>query len=103
MNASALLSDAKHHARVDGDYDDAGIALMLAAAAADVLAAANYPTPEDVAELPDDLRFAICDQVAMLYDARGTDTDRLQGLSMAASRIVARYRGVRTDQPEVTP
>lgn len=103
MHASALLPDAKHHARIDGDHDDASVALMLVAAAADVLAAAEYTAPEDVADLPEDLRFAICDQLAMLYDARGTDTDRPLGLSMAASRIVARYRGVRADQPEATP
>lgn len=103
MHASALLSEAKHHARIDGDHDDASIALMLEAAAADVLAAAEYIAPDDVADLPGDLRFAICDQVAMLYDARGTDTERPVGLSMAASRIVSRYRGVRACQPEATP
>ena len=103
MDVSALLEPAKHHARIDGAYDDAAVVLMLAAAAADVLAAAEYVAPATSADLPDDLRFAICDQAAMLYDARGTETDRPVGLSLAAARIVARYRGVRACQPEATP
>ena len=90
----ALLPDAKEHARVAHDDDDAALELMLEAAAQDVAFAAAYTLPEDVAELPDDLRFAIIDQAAMLYDARGGDTERPVGLSLAASRIVARYRGV---------
>lgn len=95
MDVLDLLSDAKAHARVDHDDDDAGIVLMLSAAAADVAAAAEYGLPEDTNNLPADLRFAIIDQVALLYDARGGDTDRPVGLSLAANRIVARYRGVR--------
>ena len=67
----------------------------VSAAAADVASAAEYDMPEDANDLPADLRFAIIDQVALLYDARGCDTDRPLGLSLAASRIVARYRGVR--------
>ena len=95
MDVFDLLSDAKAHARVDHDDDDAAIMLMLSAAAADVAAAAEYDLPEDADDLPPDLRFAIIDQVALLYDARGGDPDRPVGLSLAASRIVARYRGVR--------
>ena len=95
MDVFDLLSDAKAHARVDHHDDDAGIVLMLSAAAADVAAAAEYDLPEDANDLPADLRFAIIDQLALLYDARGGDTDRPIGLSLAASRIVARYRGVR--------
>jgi hypothetical protein len=95
MDVSDLLSDAKAHARVDHHDDDAGIVLMLSAATADVAAAAEYDLPEDANDLPADLRFAIIDQVALLFDARGGDTDRPVGLSLAASRIVARYRGVR--------
>jgi len=95
MDVFDLLFDAKAHARVDHHDDDAGIVLMLSAAAADVAAAAEYALPEDAGDLPADLRFAIIDQVALLYDARGGDTDRPVGLSLAASRIVARYRGVR--------
>ena len=90
-----LLSDAKAHARVDHHDDDVGLLLMLSAAAADVASAAEYDLPEAANDLPADLRFAIIDQVALLYDARGCDTDRPLGLSLAASRIVARYRGVR--------
>lgn len=103
MEVSTLLDTAKHHARIDGDHDDLAVVMMLAAAAADVFGAAGYPEPEDVADLPEDLRFAICDQMLMLYDARGSDTERPVGLSLAASRIVARYRGVRACQPEATP
>ena len=99
MDVSYLLSDAKAHARVDHDDDDAGIVLMLSAAAYDVAAAAGYCLPKNVINLPADLRFAIIDQVALLYDARGGDTDRPVGLSMAAARIVARYRGVRLCLP----
>lgn len=95
MEVSALLEPAKHHARIDGDDDYAAVVLMLAVAAADVLAAAEYPAPENAVDLPNDLQFAICDQVAMLFDARGGDTERPVGLSLAASRITARYRRVR--------
>lgn len=95
MDVSNLLSDAKAHARVDHDDEDTAIMLMLSTAAADLAAAAEYALPADAANLPADLRFAIIDQVAMLYDSRGGATDRPLGLSRAASRIVARYRGVR--------
>ena len=95
MDPFGLLSDAKAHARVDHHDEDAGIVLMIAAAALDVAKAAELALPEDADDLPADLRFAIIDQFAMLYDARGGDTDRPVGLSLAASRIVARYRGVR--------
>ena len=100
--ASDLLPSAKLHARVDYDDDDALLELMLTAAAADVAAAAEYELPDAGTDLPEDLRFAIVDHAAMLYDARGTDTERPVGLSLAASRIVARYRGVRASKPEAT-
>lgn len=44
-------------------------------------------------ELPPDLALAIADQAAQLFDRRGADSGR-QGLSLAASRICARYRKV---------
>ena len=99
MNTSDLLTDTKLHTRIDGSDDDAGLLLMLAAAAGDVAHAANYTLPASAADLPDDLRLAIIDQAAMLYDARGGDTERPAGLSMAAARIVSRYRGVRLCTP----
>lgn len=99
MNVSDLLIAAKLHARVDHDDDDSAMLLMLSAAAGDVAHAAEYTLPPAAADLPDDLRLAIIDQAAMLYDARGGDTDRPLGLSMAAARIVARYRGVRLCLP----
>ncbi|MFC3060374.1 head-tail connector protein [Paenirhodobacter populi] len=94
MNVSALLPAAKFHARIDFADDDADLLLMLAAAAGDVAHAAEYTLPEDAGDLPDDLKLAILDQAAMLFDARGGSTERPVGLSLAASRIVARYRGV---------
>ena len=94
MDVINLLPALKEHARVAHDDDDAGLELMLETAAQDVAFAAAFTLPEDVAELPEDLRFAIVDQATMLYDARGGDTERPVGLSLAASRIVARYRGV---------
>ncbi|WP_374292554.1 head-tail connector protein [Paenirhodobacter enshiensis] len=100
--ATDLLASAKLHARIDYDDDDSVLELMLSAAAADVAAAAEYTLPETGPELPDDLRFAIIDQTVMLFDARGQDTDRPVGLSLAASRITARYRGVRASKPEAT-
>lgn len=48
-----------------------------------------------VEDIPPDLQFAILDHAAMLYDARAAD-DVKQGLSVAASRICARHRQVRT-------
>ena len=102
MDITPLLAPAKLHARVDYDDDDALLELMLSTAAADVAGAAEYALPEAGTDLPEDLRFAIIDQAAMLYDARGTDTERPVGLSLAASRIVARYRGVRASKPVVS-
>jgi hypothetical protein len=72
---------------------------MLATAAQDVAHAAGYALPQNVADLPADLRFAIIDQATRLYDARGADEIR-PGLSAAASRIVHRYRGVTLGAPE---
>jgi hypothetical protein len=92
--ASELLPKAKAHARIDGNDDDAVMILMLEAALADVAHAANYTLPATAAALPADLVFAVCDQAAMLYDARCGDTERPVGLSLAASRVVARRRGV---------
>ncbi|WP_151720483.1 head-tail connector protein [Gemmobacter serpentinus] len=99
MNVSDLLIAAKLHARIDFNDDDDGLLLILAAAAGDVAHAAEYTLPPAAADLPDDLRLAIIDQAAMLYDARAQDTERPVGLSMAAARIVARYRGVRLCLP----
>ncbi|MBL3568865.1 hypothetical protein BV509_09095 [Rhodovulum sulfidophilum] len=99
MDLASLIAPTKAHARVDTDDEDATIELMLAAAAGDVLAAAEVAEPADAADLPTDLRFAICDQAAMLFDARGGDTERPVGLSLAAARIVARHRGVRVCLP----
>ena len=93
MDATELLPDAKLHARVAHDDDDDGLALMLETAAQDVAHAAGIELPDTTAELPDDLRFAIIDQAAQTYDQRGPDEGK-PGLSLAASRIVARYRGV---------
>lgn len=91
-----FLAAAKLHARIDGNDEDEALSLMLEAATADVLGAAGIRAPEDLETLSDDLRLAICDQAAMLYDERGpaTERDRPRGLSLAASRIVARHRGV---------
>lgn len=88
-----LLATAKAHARVDHDDDDTGLALMLKTAIAEIEGAANITIADDLAEVPHDLVFAICDQAARLYDLRGAE-DGAQGLSLAASRIVARYRGI---------
>ena len=43
--------------------------------------------------IPSDLQLAIMDQAARSYDLRGAE-DGVQGLSLAASRIAARYRRV---------
>lgn len=99
MNVSDLLTAAKLRARVDHNDDDPDLLLILAAAAGDVAHAAEYTLPVLTTDLPDDLKLAIIDQAAMLYDARGGDTERPAGLSMAAARIVARYRGVRLCTP----
>lgn len=96
MNVSPLLQAARFHARLDPNSDefDTDLLLMLSAAAGDVAHAANYELPEVAEDLPDDLKFAIIDQATMLFDARGSETKRPEGLSMAAASVVARYRGV---------
>ena len=91
--ASQLLIQAKAHARIDASDDDEAMLLMLEAALADVAQAAGIAVPVTVAELPADLVFAVVDQAAMLFDARGA-SDRPAGMSVAASRITARHRGV---------
>ncbi|MFC5737722.1 head-tail connector protein [Sinirhodobacter huangdaonensis] len=101
--ATELLSQAKAHARIDHDDEDDTLTQMLATALADVAHAAAYDLPATLAELPADLAFAACDQFSLLYDNRGgaTERDRPLGLSLAASRICARYRGVSLGEPEV--
>ena len=99
MDASALIPALKLHARIDTDTEDTGLALMLATAAKDVAFAAAYTLPEDTTDLPADIRFAIIDQAAKAYDQRAADEGKA-GLSLAASRIVHRYRGVRIDTAE---
>ena len=99
MDATTLLPALKLHARIAHDDEDAGLALMLDTAAKDVAHAAAYTLPEDTTDLPADIRFAIIDQAARTYDARAADDIR-PGLSLAASRIVHRYRGVRIDTAE---
>lgn len=100
MDVGSLIDDLKTHARVDGIHEDHTIALMLEAAAKDVCHAAGIPVPETVGDLPSDLRFAIIDQAARTYDARGAD-DPAPGLSAAAGRIAHRYRGVRIDAANI--
>lgn len=99
MDASVLLPDLKLHGRIDHNDEDAVLELMLATAAQDVSHAASYTLPADVTELPADMRFAIIDHAAKLYDMRGPD-EGMAGLSLAASRIVARYRGVSLGQAD---
>lgn len=55
----------------------------------------SYPAGfgDTAASIPADLRLAIMDQAARSYDLRGAE-DAVQGLSLAASRIAARYRKV---------
>ena len=96
MDFTDLLPALKLHARIDHNDEDAGLVLMLAAAAGDVAHAAAYDLPADAIDLPADVRFAIIDQAAKAYDQRGPDEGK-PGLSLAASRIVHRYRGVRID------
>lgn len=96
MDATDLLPALKLHARIDTDDEDAGLVLMLIAAAQDVAHAAAYELPEDALDLPADIQFAIIDQAARTYDQRGADEGK-PGLSLAASRISARYRGVRIE------
>ena len=99
MDASALIPSLKLHARIDTDAENDGLSLMLATAAQDIAQAAAYTLPEDAMDLPADIQFAIIDHAARLYDLRGAD-DAKPGLSLAASRITHRYRGVRIDTPE---
>lgn len=94
MSDHPFLAGTKVHARIDGDDEDETLTLILEAATRDVLHAAGIDAPENLADLPNDLRFAVMDQAAMIYDERGADTDRPAGLSLAASRIAARHRGV---------
>ena len=55
----------------------------------------SYPAGfgAEASRIPEDLRHAINDQAAAFYDLRGAE-DGKQGLSLAASRIAARYRRV---------
>ena len=55
----------------------------------------TYPAGfgDTASSIPADLQLAIMDQAARLYDLRGAE-DGVQGLSLAASRIAARYRRV---------
>lgn len=99
MDATTLLPALKLHARIDTGTEDAGLLLMLTAAAQDVAHAASYTLPTHAIDLPADIQFAIVDQAARTYDARGADDIR-PGLSLAASRITSRYRGVKIDQPQ---
>jgi hypothetical protein len=106
MDVTSLVPAFKLHARVTHSEEDAAIVLMLAAAAGDIAHAANYTLPDDVMDLPRDVEFAIIDHATKLFDARGAD-EGLAGLSLAASRIVARYRGVSLGalpvEPEAAP
>jgi len=95
MDVSGIVTATKLRARVDSDDDDNDIELSVQAAVLDVLSAANVDVPDTAGDIDDDLFFAIVDQAVMLYDSRGPDTDRPMGLSLAASRIVARHRGVK--------
>ena len=55
----------------------------------------TYPAGfgDTAGSIPSDLQLAIMDQAARSYDLRGAE-DGVQGLSLAASRIAARYRRV---------
>lgn len=99
MDVSHLLDSLKLHGRIDTDSENEILRLMLETAAQDVAHAAAYTFPAELADLPDDMAFAIIDQASKLYDQRGAD-DAPAGLSLAASRIVARYRGVSLGQAD---
>ena len=99
MDASVLIPSLKLHARIDTDAENDGLSLMLATAAQDIAQAAAYTLPEDALDLPADIQFAIIDHAARLYDLRGAD-DAKPGLSLAASRITHRYRGVSLGVPD---
>lgn len=49
---------------------------------------------EDAADLPADLRLAIADQVARMFDQRGGVHDKAPALSPHTARVIARYRRV---------
>ena len=100
MNVDSLLPAFKLHARIDHADEDAGLLLMLHASASGVSWAASYALPAVASELPDDLRFAILDQAANMYEHRGDDAGR-PGLCVSASRIVSRYRGVSLGAVEI--
>ena len=93
MDVSSLLPALKQHARIDHNEEDAGLTLMLQAAASNVAYSAAYAMPALASALPNDLVFAILDQAAATYERRGDDMGK-PGLCVSASRIVARYRGV---------
>jgi hypothetical protein len=94
MDVSGLVTATMLRARVDSEDDYNDLERAVQAALLDVYGAANLDVPDEPDDIPEDLFFAITDQATMLYDARGGDTDRPLGLSLAASRIVARHRGV---------
>lgn len=104
MSAS-LFNAFADRARIDAGHAAemaTEITALLAAAVADVCAAAGMEVPDDLSTLPADLAFAITDHAALLFEARASVTTRNRplGLSLAASRITSRYRGVRADVPE---
>ncbi|WP_417257167.1 hypothetical protein [Celeribacter halophilus] len=94
MDVSGLVTATMLRARVDSEDDYNDLERAVQASLLDVYGAANLDVPDEPDDIPEDLFFAITDQATMLYDARGGDTDRPLGLSLAASRIVARHRGV---------
>jgi hypothetical protein len=94
MDVSGLVTATMLRARVDSEDDYNDLERAVQVSLLDVYGAANLDVPDEPDDIPEDLFFAITDQATMLYDARGGDTDRPLGLSLAASRIVARHRGV---------
>lgn len=50
---------------------------------------------DDGADVPEDIRHALCDQVATYYDARGAQDGKLLSVSPHFARIASRYRGVK--------
>ncbi len=65
---------------------------MLSTVVEDVAHAANNPLPELVAKLPDDLTFAIFDQVAMLFDARALTQSAPSAMSIGGPDVSAPRR-----------
>lgn len=49
---------------------------------------------DSAADQPEDVRNAIADQVAVLFDLRGTVDGKTNGMSNHMARVAARYRGV---------